>query len=198
MPLDYRSLLCEIYDICSPNDAEEFIAARIDRVADAVATLDEREQCLISKRFPANGEKTTFAKASKEIVNLGHNRTPCEGLSTARTAEIFRTAINKLRGARNGIIEGNLTAQEFLNPPPKQKTKRWTRWHGINETLATMDIDELRLSARSANCLRNANISTVGELVRVEPMDLLKIKNFGRKCLNEIRMILEERGIVCR
>jgi len=49
-----------------------------------------------------------------------------------------------------------------------------------------MHIDELNLSGRAANCLRNANIRTVGELVEYTPEDLMKFKNFGEKSLAEI------------
>lgn len=56
-------------------------------------------------------------------------------------------------------------------------------------------IDELELSVRSSNCLRNANIRYIWELVtRTEP-EMLKTKNFGRKSLNEIKEILSEMGL---
>jgi len=56
-------------------------------------------------------------------------------------------------------------------------------------------VDELELSVRSYNCLKNADIRTIGDLVtRTEP-DMLKTKNFGRKSLNEIKDILAEMGL---
>jgi DNA-directed RNA polymerase subunit alpha len=56
-------------------------------------------------------------------------------------------------------------------------------------------VDELELSVRSYNCLKNANIKTIGDLVtRTEP-EMLKTKNFGRKSLNEIKEILAEMGL---
>jgi len=56
-------------------------------------------------------------------------------------------------------------------------------------------VDELELSVRSYNCLKNADIKTIGDLVtRTEP-DMLKTKNFGRKSLNEIKDILAEMGL---
>jgi DNA-directed RNA polymerase subunit alpha len=51
-------------------------------------------------------------------------------------------------------------------------------------------VDELELSVRSANCLQNAGIRYIGELVQRSEMDMLKTKNFGRKSLNEIKDIL--------
>jgi DNA-directed RNA polymerase subunit alpha len=51
-------------------------------------------------------------------------------------------------------------------------------------------VDELELSVRSANCLQNANIRYIGELVQRSEGDMLKTKNFGRKSLNEIKEVL--------
>src|SRR5207253_5781147 len=47
-------------------------------------------------------------------------------------------------------------------------------------------VEELELSVRSYNCLKNANIQTIGELVQKSENEMLKTKNFGRKSLNEI------------
>jgi DNA-directed RNA polymerase subunit alpha len=52
-------------------------------------------------------------------------------------------------------------------------------------------VDELELSVRSANCLQNANIRLIGELVQRTEAEMLKTKNFGRKSLNEIKEVLE-------
>jgi DNA-directed RNA polymerase subunit alpha len=51
-------------------------------------------------------------------------------------------------------------------------------------------VDEMELSVRSYNCLKNANIRTIGELVQKTEAEMLKTKNFGRKSLNEIKEIL--------
>ena len=51
-------------------------------------------------------------------------------------------------------------------------------------------VDELELSVRSANCLQNANIRYIGELVQRTESEMLKTKNFGRKSLNEIKEVL--------
>jgi len=56
-------------------------------------------------------------------------------------------------------------------------------------------VDELELSVRSANCLANANIRYIGELVQKTEAEILKTKNFGRKSLNEIKEILAEMGL---
>ncbi len=56
-------------------------------------------------------------------------------------------------------------------------------------------IDEIELSVRSANCLENADIKYIGELVQKSEAEMLRTKNFGRKSLNEIKEILGEMGL---
>ncbi len=56
-------------------------------------------------------------------------------------------------------------------------------------------VDDLELSVRSANCLKNANIRYIGELVCKSEAEMLKTKNFGRKSLNEIKEILTTMGL---
>jgi DNA-directed RNA polymerase subunit alpha len=68
--------------------------------------------------------------------------------------------------------------------------------HGAvsNENLAK-SVEELELSVRSYNCLKNANIRTIRELVQKTEAEMLKTKNFGRKSLNEIKEILQTMGL---
>ncbi len=56
-------------------------------------------------------------------------------------------------------------------------------------------VDELELSVRSANCLKNANIRYIGELVQKTEQEILQTKNFGRKSLNEIKEVLANMGL---
>src|SRR5512146_893519 len=64
----------------------------------------------------------------------------------------------------------------------------------LNENL-WRTVDELELSVRSANCLQNANIKYIGELVQKTESEMLKTKNFGRKSLKEIKELLAEMGL---
>jgi DNA-directed RNA polymerase subunit alpha len=64
----------------------------------------------------------------------------------------------------------------------------------MNENLFR-SVEELELSVRSANCLQNANIHLIGELVQKSEAEMLKTKNFGRKSLKEIKEILVEMGL---
>jgi DNA-directed RNA polymerase subunit alpha len=73
-------------------------------------------------------------------------------------------------------------------PEPEIKEER------INENLLR-SVDELELSVRSANCLQNANIRYIGDLVQKSESEMLRTKNFGRKSLKEIKEILSEMGL---
>ncbi len=70
---------------------------------------------------------------------------------------------------------------------PKEEAK-------LNENLFR-SVDELELSVRSQNCLQQANIKTIGDLVQKTESEMLKTKNFGRKSLKEIKEILSEMGL---
>ncbi len=64
----------------------------------------------------------------------------------------------------------------------------------MNEVL-NRSVEELELSVRSYNCLKNANIQTIGDLVQKTEAEMLRTKNFGRKSLNEIKEILSNLGL---
>ncbi len=61
--------------------------------------------------------------------------------------------------------------------------------------LLKMPVDELELSVRSHNCLMAANIKTIGDLVKRDEQEMLKFRNFGRKSLQELTQILEEKSL---
>jgi DNA-directed RNA polymerase subunit alpha len=64
----------------------------------------------------------------------------------------------------------------------------------FNENLYR-SVEELELSVRSANCLKNAEINKIYQLVQKTENEMLKTKNFGRKSLNEIKEVLSEMGL---
>lgn len=84
-----------------------------------------------------------------------------------------------------------LTFDESMEPVEETKDSKGT---SLNENLFR-SVDDLELSVRSANCLKNANIRYIGELVVKSEAEMLKTKNFGRKSLNEIKEILSEMGL---
>ena len=78
---------------------------------------------------------------------------------------------------------------------PEQAEEAVERGAGpVNEVL-NRSVEELELSVRSYNCLKNANIQTIGDLVQRTEAEMLRTKNFGRKSLNEIKEILAGLGL---
>ena len=61
--------------------------------------------------------------------------------------------------------------------------------------LLGMSVNEIELSVRAANCLNNANITTVGQLAMKSEAEMLKYRNFGKKSLNEIKEKLQQLGL---
>ncbi|MFO0728744.1 MAG: DNA-directed RNA polymerase subunit alpha [Myxococcota bacterium] len=82
-------------------------------------------------------------------------------------------------------FEDEIEPEITVAPEPEQP---------FNENLLRT-VDELELSVRSANCLANANIKYIGDLVQKTESEMLKTKNFGRKSLKEIKEILAEMGL---
>lgn len=90
----------------------------------------------------------------------------------------------------------------FINfeEPPEEVTsendeeRRKREQEELREKLAK-SVDELELSVRSANCLKNANIRCIEELVQKTEQEILQTKNFGRKSLNEIKEVLTGMGL---
>jgi DNA-directed RNA polymerase subunit alpha len=80
---------------------------------------------------------------------------------------------------------------EASEPAERETTEEGRK---INENLYR-SVEELELSVRSANCLKNADINLIGELVQKSEAEMLKTQNFGRKSLNEIKDILSEMGL---
>lgn len=86
----------------------------------------------------------------------------------------------------------------FINPEERGERKaepgREEAQREINKHLSR-SVNELELSVRAANCLKNANIKTIGDLVQKTESEMLRTKNFGKKSLNEIKEILAEMGL---
>ena len=85
------------------------------------------------------------------------------------------------------FINFDETIQPALAPTEDQKSE-------LNKNLFR-SVHELELSVRAANCLKNANIKTIAELVQKSEGEMLRTKNFGRKSLNEIKEILSDMGL---
>jgi len=77
---------------------------------------------------------------------------------------------------------------------PVEETVRDEKLEKLRHVMK-MKVDELELSVRSGNCLRAANILTIGDLVKNHEADMLKYKNFGRKSLVELNQVLSNMGL---
>lgn len=120
------------------------------------------------------GQITDYDKLSLEVWTDGSVR-PEE--SVAYAAKIIKEQLNI-------FINFEEEEEVLVGVPEKQEQP-------VNENLFRT-VEELELSVRSANCLQNAGITYIGELVQKTEAEMLKTKNFGRKSLKEIRDLLAE------
>ncbi|HEY6084609.1 MAG TPA: DNA-directed RNA polymerase subunit alpha, partial [Nitrospira sp.] len=124
------------------------------------------------------GRITDYDKLTLEIWTDG-SLSPRDALSEA--ASIFREHLDI-----------------FIHPESTGEAKSDQRkddeQSAMNKNLFR-SVNELELSVRAANCLKNANIKTIADLVQKSEMEMLKTKNFGKKSLNEIKEILTEMGL---
>jgi DNA-directed RNA polymerase subunit alpha len=123
------------------------------------------------------GQQTDYDKLTLEVWTNG-GVTPEDAVGIA--AKIIKEQVSIFINF-NEEIEPDL-------PEPEIKEER------VNENLLR-SVEELELSVRSANCLQNANIKYIGDLVQKTESEMLKTKNFGRKSLKEIKEILHEMGL---
>ena len=124
------------------------------------------------------GQKTDYDKVSIEILTDGSVK-PDDALAYA--AKILKEQMTIFINFDESAVE----------PEPDVAAQEEEK---INENLLR-GVEELELSVRSANCLKNADIRYIGELVQKSEGEMLKTKNFGRKSLNEIKDILVEMGL---
>ncbi len=124
------------------------------------------------------GQRTDYDKLTVEVTTDGSVR-PDDAVAIA--ARIIQ---DQMQVFINFDIE-EMEAQEAVAEPEGE---------ALNENLFRC-VDELDLSVRSANCLQNADIKYIGELVQRSEQEMLKTKNFGRKSLLEIKELLDEMGL---
>jgi DNA-directed RNA polymerase subunit alpha len=86
-----------------------------------------------------------------------------------------------------GYDKNAIEFEEVVDKQDEEKTKL--------KKLLGMSVNEIELSVRAANCLNNANITTVGQLAMKSEAEMLKYRNFGKKSLNEIKEKLATLGL---
>ena len=124
------------------------------------------------------GRMTDYDKLLLEVWTDG-NITPQEAVTSA--ASILRDHLDICLPSEDKVE----TVQEDSSDEAQMQ---------INQHLAR-SVNELELSVRAANCLKNANIKSIGDLVQRSENEMLKTKNFGKKSLNEIKEVLAEMGL---
>ncbi|MCD4692358.1 MAG: DNA-directed RNA polymerase subunit alpha [Calditrichales bacterium] len=124
------------------------------------------------------GQRTDFEKIILEIETDG-SITPDDALTYS--GKILRDHIQL-------FINFDIDTEEEEATEIDEETLRIKK-------LLKMSVDELELSVRSHNCLKAADIHSIGDLVKRDEHEMLKFKNFGRKSLMELGKILEERGL---
>ena len=123
------------------------------------------------------GQITDYDKLTLEVWT--------DGSVTPEDAVAFAAKI--LKEQMNPFINFEEEPEPEVEEEEEEKEK-------LNDNLFR-PVSELELSVRSANCLQNAKITLIGELVQKTESEMLKTKNFGRKSLNEIKAILDEMGL---
>ena len=126
------------------------------------------------------GQMTDFDKLTLEIWTDGRI-TPDEALKEA--AVILKHHIDVFDKVNEQDIEFETVGKEVSEEQTRLRK------------LLNMSVNEIELSVRAANCLNNANITTVGELAMKSEQEMLKYRNFGKKSLNEIKSKLEQLGL---
>ena len=125
------------------------------------------------------GQRTDYDKLTLEVWTDG-SVTPEDAVAYA--AKIFKDQMSIF-----------ITFDEEKEPESTLKSRDDERPQ-YNENL-NRSVEELELSVRSANCLKNAEINKIYQLVQKTEAEMLKTKNFGRKSLNEIKEVLTEMGL---
>ncbi|WP_198013784.1 DNA-directed RNA polymerase subunit alpha [Desulforegula conservatrix] len=125
------------------------------------------------------GQRTDYDKLTLEVWTDG-SIVPVDAV--AFSAKILKEQMNSF-----------ISFDEEIEPTVEEKSEEPIKTN-YNENLYR-SVDELELSVRSANCLKNADITKIFQLVQRTESEMLKTKNFGRKSLNEIKEVLEEMGL---
>ncbi|MEM0967273.1 MAG: DNA-directed RNA polymerase subunit alpha [Verrucomicrobiota bacterium] len=126
------------------------------------------------------GQMTDYDKLILEITTDGRV-SPDDALK--QTAAILRHHLDVFDEVTEEEIEFENEASEVSEEQNRLRK------------LLNMSVNEIELSVRAANCLNNANITTVGELSMKNEQEMLKYRNFGKKSLNEIKAKLEQLGL---
>ncbi|MBW2039345.1 MAG: DNA-directed RNA polymerase subunit alpha [Deltaproteobacteria bacterium] len=128
------------------------------------------------------GQITDYDKLTLEVWTNG----------SVKPDDAVALAAKILKDQLNIFITFEEPPEDLYSEDDEEKRKR--EQEELREKLAR-SVDELELSVRSGNCLKNADIHYIGELVQKTEQEILQTKNFGRKSLNEIKEVLISMGL---
>jgi DNA-directed RNA polymerase subunit alpha len=126
------------------------------------------------------GQRTDYDRLVLEVWTDGRI-TPDDALT--QSSAILQHHLDVFVGYDKNAVE----FEEVVDKQDEEKTKL--------KKLLNMSVNEIELSVRAANCLNNANITTVGQLAMKTEQEMLKYRNFGKKSLNEIKEKLAALGL---
>lgn len=162
-----------------PAERNKGPAAEIGRIPiDSVFSPVKRVQ--FSTENTRVGQRTDYDRLVLEIWTDGRV-TPDEALTTA--SSILRHHLDVFVSFDDDLVEFEETEKRI--DAEREDLRRKLR----------MSVNEIELSVRAANCLNNANITSVGELAQKSEAEMLKYRNFGKKSLNEIKSKLTDLGL---
>ena len=164
------------YSLSESNKDEEAPAGTIP--IDAVFSPVKRVNYVVGNARV--GQRTDYDKLTLEVWTDG-SVIPEDAVAYA--AKIFKEQMTIF-----------INFDEALEPDPDESAEEQHK-PKFNENLYR-SVEELELSVRSANCLKNAEILKLYQLVQKSEAEMLKTKNFGRKSLNEIKEVLTEMGLI--
>ena len=123
------------------------------------------------------GDKTDFDKLTLEVWT---NSTICAKDAVCLGAKILSDHLTVFTNLSDSVSAGSTVVEKSSDRP---------------DTKLSMTIDELDLSVRSFNCLKRANINTVADLISKTGEDMMKVRNMGKKSLDEVQKKLEMMGL---
>jgi len=163
-----------------------YVAADDNKRADdpiGVIAIDAIFTPITNVRYTVNparvGERIDFERLVLEVSTDG-SVSPEEALASA--AQILRDHVNLF-----------ISVEQQMEAPVEEREVD-AEVQRIR-TMLNQSVDDLDLSVRAQNCLKAAQIKTIGDLVRRDEGEMLKFRNFGRKSLQELVQVLEERGL---
>jgi DNA-directed RNA polymerase subunit alpha len=183
-----------------------------------IATMTSREARLIIEFEVDNGRGYVTADKNKR-ADMPIGTLPVDSIFTPVTnvrLDVENTRVGQITdydklvleittdgriSPETALTQAALILREYLNIFITQEGDIEIKDDKIDEekeklkNMLSKSVEELELSVRSSNCLKNANIKSIADLVTKSEVDMLKYRNFGRKSLNEIKEVLSEMGM---